>query len=35
MFTEIVEIGGEAIPRFQFVRELSAAEINDFTKGAL
>lgn len=35
MFTEIVEIGGEAIPRFQFVRELSAEEIKDFTKGAL
>jgi hypothetical protein len=34
MFTETVEIGGEAIPRFQFVRELSADEIIDFTKGA-
>jgi len=34
MFTETVEIGGEAIPRFQFVREHSVGEISDFNKGA-
>jgi hypothetical protein len=35
MFTETVDIGGETIQRFQFVRELSSDEINDLTKGAL
>jgi len=32
MFTETVEIGGEAIPRFQFVRELSVEEVGTFSK---
>ena len=33
MFTETVAIGGEAIARFQYVRELSADDLNDLTKG--
>ena len=33
MFTETVEIGGEAIPRFQFVRELSVEDVSAFSKG--
>ncbi len=33
MFTETVEIGGEAIPRFQFMHELSVDEISSFNKG--
>lgn len=34
MFTETVEMAGEVIPRFQFMRELSAAEIAEFAKGS-
>ena len=32
MFTETVEIDGEAIPRFQFVREISVEKISGFNK---
>ncbi len=32
MFVETVSIDGKAIPRFQFVRDLSAAEIKSFAK---
>ena len=34
MFIETVEIGGELIPRFQFVREISAQELTDYINGA-
>jgi hypothetical protein len=34
MFTESVEVGGELIPRFQFIRELSPQELNEYIKGA-
>jgi hypothetical protein len=33
MFTETVEMAGETIPRFQFVRDLTTEEITEYTKG--
>ena len=33
MFTETVEIGGELIPRFQFIKTLSASELEAYQKG--
>lgn len=32
MFTETVEIGGEAIPRFQFIRELTNEQLTALIK---
>jgi len=34
MFTETVEIGGEVIQRFQFIRELTDEQLADFLKEA-
>ena len=34
MFVETVEIGGEIIQRFQFIRELTADEIANASKGS-
>jgi hypothetical protein len=33
MFTETVCVAGEMISRFQFIRELTAAEIAEYAKG--
>lgn len=33
MFTENVEIGGELIPRFQFIKSLSSSELEVYQKG--
>ena len=33
MFSENVEVAGELIPRFEFIRELTEAEIIDANKG--